>query len=113
MRVIGCFIVALSVIKATDPPYDHQPERYKAYHRPVTVREAVVRVTPFFSPEYSSSTLAALIASANHSIDIGTPGFSSWSGCTPFDDSNGTICMKACTPANQRAEACAAPSYTK
>lgn len=93
---------------AEQPPYDHQTTPYVSSHSPVSVRDGGLQVTPFFSPEHSSATLVAFLESAKRTIDIGTPGFSSWSGCTPFDSSNGTVCMKACTPEEQRAEASAA-----
>jgi len=66
--------------------------------------EAPVNMTimPYFSPDTSSSTMVDLINSAQDSIQIGTPGFSSWSGCTPYD--NTSSCVKACTPSAQRSE---------
>lgn len=43
--------------------------------------------TPFFSPDHSIGTITNLIERAEETLDIGTPGFSSWSGCTDFDGS--------------------------
>ena len=83
--------------------YDHQTVPYHVKHRPVEV-DSPITITPFFSPEHSTDTIVALIQSARTSIDIGTPGFSSWSGCTPFVEAKDT-CMKACTPEQQRGEA--------
>ena len=48
--------------------------------------------------------LVELLDSANETIDIGTPGFSSWSRCTPYAKENDT-CTQACTPSKMRAEA--------
>lgn len=88
--------------RAGDPyPYDHQTVTYTTSHKAVTVAGEVT-ITPVFSPEYSASTLTALIQSADVSIDIGSPGFSSWDACTPFV--NVSECMAACTPASQRNE---------
>lgn len=89
-----------------DPTYDHQNVPYKANHHPVEVSApSDLSVMAYFSPEYSSSTLVDFINSANSTIEVGTPGFSSWSGCTPYDPKNGSTCLTACTPANQSAEA--------
>ena len=117
----------------TDPHYDHQHRSYNASHSPASVsiggtcrsdtdcprsycmndptksspytcHTPEVSITPFFSPEYSSATLVSFLQSAKHTIDIATPGFSSWSGCTPWTD-NTTGCVQACTPEKQREEA--------
>ncbi len=92
-------------LEGSDPSYDHQTVPYTTKFQPSTVpggAAADVEVTPFFSPEYSAPTIVKLIQSAEHSIDIGTPGFSSWSGCTPFDQAD--KCTNACTPLQQRNE---------
>lgn len=89
----------------TDPTYDHQKRAYEATHRPTTFDPPSddLTIMPYFSPETSSSTMVDLIDSATESLHVGTPGFSSWSGCTPYDNSNKS-CVKACSPAAQRAE---------
>lgn len=92
--------LAFSAVTASPYPYDHQTQVYRAAQPPVTVTGAVT-ITPVFSPEYSCSVLTSLVESATSSIDIGTPGFSSWSGCTPFTDVG---CTAACTPSKQRNE---------
>jgi phosphatidylserine/phosphatidylglycerophosphate/cardiolipin synthase-like enzyme len=51
---------------------------------------------PFFSPDWSADTLVALIDSAKRSVDVGTPGFSSFSGC-----SSGKTCI-GCNATKQR-----------
>jgi len=58
-----------------------------------------VSVTPFFSPDHSTDTVVAFIDGAESTLDIGTPGFSSWSGCTKFSGCVG------CNAANASAEA--------
>lgn len=58
-----------------------------------------VTATPFFSPHHSTDTITAFIDAAEKTLDVGTPGFSSWSGCTKFSGCVG------CSAANQSAEA--------
>ena len=88
-----------------DPTFDHQSKTYVTTHNAPTASGSGLRLTPFFSPEQSSSTLAALVQEAKVSVDIGckfpfclcaplillqeltylvstAPGFSSWSGCS-------------------------------
>lgn len=84
-----------------DPTYDHQTKTYTTAQKPA-VTEGKITIQPVFSPESSTSSLTALVQSAQETIDIGTPGFSSWSGCTPFADPGD--CMKGCTPVAQRNE---------
>lgn len=79
----------------SDPTYDHQTEDYVPSHEPATSRKPIV-VTPFFAPDHSVDTLVGLIEKANSSVDIMSPGFSSWSGCTPFSGCGG------CDPADTR-----------
>ena len=102
-----CAGLAPPAADPTDPGYDHQTREYKTVHRPVTVgvmdATSDVFVTPYFSPTNSSSTLVSFIESATTTIDIGTPGFSSWSRCTPYAKA-GETCTKGCTPAKQRLE---------
>jgi phosphatidylserine/phosphatidylglycerophosphate/cardiolipin synthase-like enzyme len=89
-----------------DPSYDHQTQDYVQEHAPVTVRPSqrdAVSVTPFFSPTNSSAVLVALINSARDSLDIGSPGFSSWSGCTPYAHP-GDTCVRGCTPSKMAQE---------
>eukprot|EP00656_Telonema_subtile_P040932 TRINITY_DN4601_c0_g1_i4.p1 TRINITY_DN4601_c0_g1~~TRINITY_DN4601_c0_g1_i4.p1 ORF type:complete len:476 (+),score=69.83 TRINITY_DN4601_c0_g1_i4:149-1576(+) len=114
-----------------DSPYDHQRVPYNASHAAVTLDVGArctddtdcpqsycmndpsksspftchtpdLTITPYFSPTDSSSSLVPFIQSAKLSIDIAIPGFSSWSGCTPY--SNATSCVQACTPQKQRDE---------
>jgi hypothetical protein len=102
----GCILSGWLLVCCADPGkevYDHQTVPYHVKHRPVEI-DSPITITPFFSPEHSTDTIVALIQSARTSIDIGTPGFSSWSGCTPFVEAKDT-CMKACTPEQQRGEA--------
>lgn len=100
-----CLLVWVSCASnSSDPSYDHQRTAYTTSHHATTVtRPTHLTVTPYFSPVASTPTIVKLIQSATTSVDIGTPGFSSWSGCTPFDN-NTAHCVKACTPAAQRSE---------
>ena len=77
-----------------------QTSTYKMKHNPVDVSDAAsVAVTPFFSPDHSSDTITKFIDAAESTLDIGTPGFSSWSGCTKFSGCVG------CSASNMSAEA--------
>eukprot|EP00948_MAST-09A_sp_MAST-9A-sp1_P000755 g755.t1 len=90
--------------KTADPSYDHQISTYRTTHKPVVEKNHDdLTLTPYFSPVTSSSTMVELIEGAKESIDIGTPGFSSWSGCTPYLTPT-QRCMRACSPSDQRAE---------
>jgi phosphatidylserine/phosphatidylglycerophosphate/cardiolipin synthase-like enzyme len=75
-------VAALLAAAEPDPTYDHQLATYNATFAPVSVTGAALSLTPYFSPEASSDILVALIDSARQTLDIETPGISSWSGCT-------------------------------
>jgi len=79
-----------------DPSYDHQTTTYTTRFDPVYA-DNTVTVTPFFSPDHSIGTLTDLISSVSMggTIEIGTPGFSSWSGCTPFTGCQGCSIINA------------------
>jgi phosphatidylserine/phosphatidylglycerophosphate/cardiolipin synthase-like enzyme len=96
--------ILLHLTCAQKSSYDHQTTVYSVRFKPVTVESKQIEITPYFSPEHSTDTLVELIESATSSIDIASPGFSSWSGCTPYT-SHSDPCMTACTPAKQREEA--------
>eukprot|EP00698_Gefionella_okellyi_P024067 TRINITY_DN8400_c0_g1_i1.p1 TRINITY_DN8400_c0_g1~~TRINITY_DN8400_c0_g1_i1.p1 ORF type:complete len:444 (+),score=99.21 TRINITY_DN8400_c0_g1_i1:72-1403(+) len=100
--VLLCTLVAISVcvFAQTDPPYDRQTTTYTPQYEPVSLQGQKVSVMPFFSPDHSIDTETNMIEEAQSSIDIGTPGFSSWSGCTAFESQ----CV-GCTIANQKNEA--------
>eukprot|EP01028_Stygiella_incarcerata_P007845 TRINITY_DN3286_c0_g1_i1.p1 TRINITY_DN3286_c0_g1~~TRINITY_DN3286_c0_g1_i1.p1 ORF type:complete len:207 (-),score=38.17 TRINITY_DN3286_c0_g1_i1:16-636(-) len=68
----------------THPPYDHQTVPYDMHIQPFRASNTEASVTPFFSPDDSVGMLVELIQSAESFIHVTTPGFSSWSGCTPF-----------------------------
>jgi len=53
------------------------------------------KVTPFFSPHHSADVVTAFIDAATSTLDIGTPGFSSWSGCTKFSGCVGCVASNA------------------
>ena len=75
-------IACMSHAVGPDPTYDYQVATYNATFAPAAVTGAALTLTPYFSPEASSDVLVALIDSAQHTLDIETPGISSWSGCT-------------------------------
>ena len=54
-----------------DPTFDHQTKTYTTSHKEVKANGSGVSITPFFSPEQSSFTLARIVQEANVSIDIG------------------------------------------
>ena len=64
--------------------YDHQVQTYDASRYPPATNTAPVRLTTFFSPDTSATTMTALVANAKQSITIMTPSASAWSsyGCT-------------------------------
>jgi len=98
---IALFLAALvASVQAqnTDPSFDHQTKTYKATFTPVSVQGEDLTLTPFFSPDHSIDTLVDLINQAKTSIDIQTPGMSSWVGC-----SYGTTCI-GCSVEQQSAE---------
>ncbi|XP_065197121.1 uncharacterized protein LOC135828630 [Sycon ciliatum] len=92
-------VVFTGATKKSDPSYDHQTKTYHSFADPAECSSTAGHVTPFFSPDSSIQTYVSLIESAESSIDVYTPGFSSWSGCTHYD----TKCV-GCTIANQRNE---------
>jgi phosphatidylserine/phosphatidylglycerophosphate/cardiolipin synthase-like enzyme len=79
-----CAVLVLSAT-SDDPPYDHQTKTYVPSFKPVGMSGNIAAM-PFFSPDHSIDTAVYQIQNATHSIDISTPGFSSWSGCTSFED---------------------------
>ena len=48
----------------------------------MTVENGALSVTPYFSPDHSVGTIVDFINNATNTLDIMTPGFSSWSRCT-------------------------------
>lgn len=98
MIVVAALAYHVAAIRASlrgnlgeaDPSYDHQTTTYTTKFEPVYVDNSV-SVTPFFSPDHSIDTITDFIASVSvgGTVDIGTPGFGSWSGCTPFQGCSG------------------------
>lgn len=78
---------SFTVNGSSDPVFDHQTETYKATFEPVSCEDDDATGMPFFSPDHSIDAYVQLIQSAMSSIDLYTPGFSSWSYCTSFDAS--------------------------
>eukprot|EP00500_Bicosoecida_sp_ms1_P013419 CAMPEP_0203818922 /NCGR_PEP_ID=MMETSP0115-20131106/33240_1 /ASSEMBLY_ACC=CAM_ASM_000227 /TAXON_ID=33651 /ORGANISM="Bicosoecid sp, Strain ms1" /LENGTH=529 /DNA_ID=CAMNT_0050727893 /DNA_START=45 /DNA_END=1634 /DNA_ORIENTATION=+ len=70
----------------SDPSFDHQTTPYAAQFEPVTAT-VTGTVQAFFSPDHSIDTLTELVQSVPQGgvVTIGSPGLSSWSGCTRFD----------------------------
>ena len=87
-------VLLLLGLSSIDPSYDGQKVTYNASLKPVEVAAATLTLTPFFSPEHSTTTLVELIASATSTLDIQTPGISSWSGCTYVDATTGCMGCK-------------------
>jgi len=97
MKLSVAFVVAVLIVAAAgarpsstkepDPVYDHQTATYNAMQEPLFLSNADLSVSTFFSPGHSTDTLTNLVQSATQSIVIGTPGFSSWSGCTDWSGS--------------------------
>eukprot|EP00049_Salpingoeca_infusionum_P024742 m.16888 g.16888 ORF g.16888 m.16888 type:complete len:514 (+) comp7259_c0_seq1:431-1972(+) len=72
-----------------DPHFDHQTVPYKAKYQPISLPSASLSITPFFSPDYSIGAIVSFINSAQTSLNVFTPGLSSWSHCT----SSSSTCM--------------------
>eukprot|EP00698_Gefionella_okellyi_P012872 TRINITY_DN34_c0_g1_i1.p1 TRINITY_DN34_c0_g1~~TRINITY_DN34_c0_g1_i1.p1 ORF type:complete len:452 (-),score=78.97 TRINITY_DN34_c0_g1_i1:26-1342(-) len=77
-------LIALALVFAQDPSYDHQTKTYTSQFQPISLA-GNMQIMPFFSPDHSLDTQIDLINSATSTIDIYQPGFSSWSGCTPYE----------------------------
>ena len=80
--------------RASHPSFDSQTVPYTMKWLPATTNAAAngpLSVTPFFSPDTSVSTIIAFIDAvpAGGALDIGTPGFLSWSKLTPFSGCTG------------------------
>ena len=84
MKFLALSLSALAAVVSgqSDPSFDHQTKTYKASFEPVSVQNEEMTLTPFFSPDHSIDTLVDLIDSAESTVDIETPGVSSWIGCT-------------------------------
>eukprot|EP00941_MAST-03F_sp_MAST-3F-sp1_P004969 g4969.t1 len=72
-------------LRGSDPSFDHQTKTYKSHFKPVEVT-GELDLTPFFSPDHSLDFETSLIGSAKKTLDVGTPGVSSWSECTSYGD---------------------------
>jgi phosphatidylserine/phosphatidylglycerophosphate/cardiolipin synthase-like enzyme len=72
----------------SDPSYDHQTTTYHSKFKPVSC-SGDTSITPFFSPDHSIDTYVKLIEEAEETLDVFTPGFDSWSECTPFKGCQG------------------------
>jgi len=118
MAPARCFLLGLAVLCAAvtvqgypssndddrsgpDPPYDHQTTPYEAQFKPVRTTVSEGTVQAFFSPDHSIDTITGVVDSvpAGGVLSIGSPGLSSWSGCTRFD--NGCV---GCTVQQQHDE---------
>ena len=67
-----------------DPPWDHQEKTYRPHFWPGKVDDVEGEVELFWSPTGSARELSDLITNTpDHGwVDVGTPGFSSWIGCS-------------------------------
>jgi phosphatidylserine/phosphatidylglycerophosphate/cardiolipin synthase-like enzyme len=96
-RLLLVTVLLPFIASQQDPIWDHQTTTYTADHQPVSVSDATITFTPFFSPDHSVDTLVDLINSAETSINIGAPGWDAWNdACTP-----GTGCQ-GCDPLTMR-----------
>ena len=95
-------ITATLALCNSDPPYDNQVNTYTADLPPVSSVGTGLIATPYFSPDWSSNVTVELINAATTTIDIETPSFASWSGCTPFTDA--PQCTKGCSAPDVMAE---------
>ena len=89
MKNLLIFFLLFAICKyvnATRPYncYDHQVTTYNSQFD--STQCGVCEVTPFFSPDTSLDVYIELIKSAQESIDIYTPSFGSWSGCTSYKE---------------------------
>lgn len=85
-----------------DPPYDHQTKTYLANEKPYhyNTSSGGTRAAAFFTPEHGADTLTWFIGNATQTINLGTPGFTSWIGCTTYEN---TTCV-GCSADKQRGE---------
>ena len=91
---IGVIVVlvyyCICITQAAGPPsYDHQQYTYTSHFRPVTVNDVGLDLSIFFSPDTSIDVETRMIQEAQSSIDLMTPGWDSWSGCTNFTGPQG------------------------
>jgi phosphatidylserine/phosphatidylglycerophosphate/cardiolipin synthase-like enzyme len=85
---LAALSAALVQAQNSDPSFDHQQKTYTSSFKPLSLHDAELTLVPFFSPDHSIDTLVDLINGAQVSLDIQTPGVSSWIGC-----SYGTSCI--------------------
>eukprot|EP00730_Choanoeca_flexa_P011949 TRINITY_DN2962_c0_g1_i1.p1 TRINITY_DN2962_c0_g1~~TRINITY_DN2962_c0_g1_i1.p1 ORF type:complete len:487 (+),score=104.84 TRINITY_DN2962_c0_g1_i1:86-1546(+) len=85
----GCACNSSAPEPSSDPTFDHQTVAYKSQFQPVSKSQAQLDVMPYFSPDHSAQVLVDLIDSATETLDIFTPGFSSWSHCTTYNGCSG------------------------
>eukprot|EP00501_MAST-03F_sp_TOSAG23-6_P001612 GSMAST32.ASY1.ANO1.1679.1 assembled CDS len=83
-----------------EPKFDHQTKPYTVSFAPVTIKGKELSLTPFFSPDHSAAVETTFIAEAKKTLDVGTPGLTSWSGCTGYNQK-----CYGCTVSNQSEEA--------
>eukprot|EP00050_Salpingoeca_kvevrii_P005139 m.271757 g.271757 ORF g.271757 m.271757 type:complete len:489 (-) comp11084_c0_seq67:84-1550(-) len=67
------------------PDYDHQRTTYRSRFPPLRMANAHLDIMPYFSPDHSVQTIVDFIDGAQHTLSVFTPGFSSWSNCTPYN----------------------------
>jgi len=74
---------------AGPPSFDHQQYTYTSHFTPVVVPSPSLSLSIYFSPDTSIDVETRLVQAANKTIDIMTPGWDSWSGCTNFTGPQG------------------------
>jgi len=77
------FLGLLAVVSFVNA--DNQTVTYTANHGHSTVPSGTtLTMTSFFSPDNSIDVFTQLVQGATKTIDISTPGWDSWSGCTQY-----------------------------
>lgn len=85
MLIVAAVGVVDVAVGQRDASFDHQAVTYVAAGKATFVDDVDGSISPFFSPDTSIETFVRLIDTATTSIDVATPGFSSWSNCTQFN----------------------------
>ncbi|KAF2071769.1 hypothetical protein CYY_006915 [Polysphondylium violaceum] len=81
IKVLFVFVLICGVVLSQDASNDYQNTTYNAQFEPVS-QSGSISVTAYFSPDNSVGLETELVENAKNTIDIGIPGFDSWSYCT-------------------------------
>lgn len=82
-------VLGVALVQAAPPSYDHQQHTYVSHYQPVTVNNTALSLSVYFSPDTSIDVETRMVQAATSTIDIMTPGWDSWSGCTNFTGPQG------------------------